>query len=35
MGFMAQEIGQCVDARGLHFKIGDVEFAQLCFVEVL
>jgi len=35
VGFVAEEIGEGVDAGGLHFEIGDVEFAQLCFVEVL
>ena len=36
VGFVAEEVGEGgVDAGGLHFEIGDVEFAQLCFVEFL
>ena len=35
VGLVAQEVGEGVDAGGLHFEVGDVEFTQLCFVEVL
>lgn len=35
VGFVAEEVGEGVDAGGFHLEIGDVEFAQLCFIEVL